>query len=305
MPRSQTAEQAFPENRRKRPSTRSGRIADCAAAGAAVDATIYGMPSARHSVSWRIHGERIVVLGWPRAILLQFAHPLIAAGVAEHSSFRMSRLAPLLRLHGTVHAMLGMTFGDERRAHEAVDRINRIHDRVSGTLRHAAGHFAAGTPYSAHDPDLLAWVQLTLLDTMPRAYELLVAPLTPDEKDSYCVEAQDGARPLGVPDDLVPRTYMAVVDLVRTRLADGSLTVTDTARALAREILTPRTPAPWPIQRIHWLITVGLLPVELREAYRLSWSAADGEALSRWSTRLRRMSRLTPPAVRRWRAARG
>ena len=162
-----------------------------------VDATIYGMPSARHSVSWRIHGERIVVLGWPRAILLQFAHPLIAAGVAEHSSFRMSRLAPLLRLHGTVHAMLGMTFGDERRAHEAVDRINRIHDRVSGTLRHAAGSFAAGTPYSAHDPDLLAWVQLTLLDTMPRAYELLVAPLTADEKDWSCVEAQDGARPLG------------------------------------------------------------------------------------------------------------
>ena len=192
---SQTAEHAVRANRR------------LAAAGAAELMRPYsGMPSARHSASWRINGERVVVLGWPRAILMQFAHPLIAAGVAEHSSFQMSRLAPLLRLHGTVHAMLGMTFGDERRAHEAADRINRIHDRVSGTLRHAAGPFAAGTPYSAHDPDLLAWVQLTLLDTMPRAYELLVAPLTADEKDCVLRRGAGWCETARVPDDLVPST---------------------------------------------------------------------------------------------------
>src|SRR4051812_17166756 len=40
------------------------------------------------TVSHRVNAERIVLLGWSRAILLQLAHPLVAAGVAEHSTFR-------------------------------------------------------------------------------------------------------------------------------------------------------------------------------------------------------------------------
>src|SRR5262245_2235817 len=38
------------------------------------------------TVTWRVNREIIVVAGWGRAILLQLAHPLIAAGVADHSS---------------------------------------------------------------------------------------------------------------------------------------------------------------------------------------------------------------------------
>ena len=39
-------------------------------------------------VAWKVHRERVLLLGWGRAILLQFAHPLVAAGVADHSAFR-------------------------------------------------------------------------------------------------------------------------------------------------------------------------------------------------------------------------
>jgi uncharacterized protein (DUF2236 family) len=255
------------------------------------------------SASWRINGERAVVLGWPCAILMQFAHPLIAAGVADHSSFRQSRLSPLVRLHGTIQAMLGLTFGDEPTAAAAADRINRIHDRVTGTLRKAAGPFPAGTPYSAHDPQLLAWVQLTLLDTMPRAYELLVRPLATADKDAYCLEARVGAVRLGLPGELIPATFDEVSRAVSARLMDGSLVVTEAARALARDILTPGTPAPWPLGRIHRLITAGLLPAGLRKAYGLSWSVRDERALARWSAGLRWASTRTPAALRRWRAA--
>jgi uncharacterized protein (DUF2236 family) len=256
------------------------------------------------SVSWLINGERAVVLGWPCAILMQFAHPLVAAGVAEHSSFQQRRFSPLVRLHGTIQAMLGLTFGDEPTAEAAADRINRIHDRVTGTLRHAAGRFPAGTRYSAHDPQLLAWVQLTLLDTMPRAYELIVGPLAQAEKDAYCVEARGAAARLGLPAELVPATFAEVTRTVSARLTDGSLVVTDTARALARDIITPSVPAPWPLGRMHRLITVGLLPSVLREAYDLSWSVREQAALRRWSAGLRWTSTHTPAPVRRWRAAR-
>jgi uncharacterized protein (DUF2236 family) len=268
-----------------------------------VGATIELMIDDRHNASWRINGERVVVLGWPCAILMQFAHPLIAAGVADHSSFQRGRLAPLARLHGTIRAMLAMTFGDDVGAHAAADRINRIHDRVNGSLRQQAGPYAAGTPYSAHDPDLLAWVQLTLLDTMPRAYELLVGSLGASAKDAYCLEARRGARLLGIPDHLVPIAHAEVSSAVAARVRDGSLAVTGTARALARDILVPGMPAPWPVPRLHRLVTVGLLPPELRAAYGLPWSPGDELSLARWSARLRWLSGNTPAIIRRWRAA--
>ena len=47
-------------------------------------------------VAQRLNAERLVLLGWTRAILLQLAHPLIAAGVYDHSSFRATPLAAAL-----------------------------------------------------------------------------------------------------------------------------------------------------------------------------------------------------------------
>ena len=68
------------------------------------------------SVSWKINREMVVVVGWGRAILLQFAHPLVAAGVSEHSQFRGGLLSSFRRLSSTVRAMLSLTFGSEEDA---------------------------------------------------------------------------------------------------------------------------------------------------------------------------------------------
>src|SRR5262245_28722546 len=94
------------------------------------------------SVFWRVQREWIVAAGWGRAILLQLAHPSVAAGVRDHSSFRGSPLASLRRLRSTVNAMLAITFGDEEEMIAATARIHTIHDRVRGQ------------GYSAHDPEL-------------------------------------------------------------------------------------------------------------------------------------------------------
>ena len=59
------------------------------------------------SVTWRVHREAAVLLGGGRALLLQVAHPLVAAGVAAHSRFRS---APLERLRRTLDLMLTLVF---------------------------------------------------------------------------------------------------------------------------------------------------------------------------------------------------
>ena len=86
------------------------------------------------SVTWKVNREVIVVAGWGRAILLQLAHPAIAAGVHDHSSFRGSLLSSFRRLHSTVGAMLSLTFGDTEQMITAAAGINTIHDRVRGRV---------------------------------------------------------------------------------------------------------------------------------------------------------------------------
>ena len=73
------------------------------------------------SATWKINAERVVVLGWPRAILMQFAHPLVAAAVADHSDFRGGQTAYLRRAHRTIGAMLALTYGTDDEARKAAN----------------------------------------------------------------------------------------------------------------------------------------------------------------------------------------
>jgi uncharacterized protein (DUF2236 family) len=263
------------------------------------------MPHGTHthttSITWRINRERLVLLGWGRAILMQFAHPLIAAGVADHSSFRAGRVERLLRLHGTVRAMLELTSGSDEQIRATTEHIRRIHDRVHGTLPEAAGPFPAGTPYSAHDPALLRWVHATLLDSVPLAYERFVGPLSREEIDRYCREGDDVARMLGIPDALLPRDIDDVHAFVADRLASGELVVTDTARAMAQDLLHPPFHLTyWPLTRAIRLAAVGLLDPGLRAQYGFTWTARDDRALDRWAGRIRRLHAITPNRLRYW-----
>lgn len=253
----------------------------------------------------RINGERVVVLGWGRAILLQLAHPLVAAGVDDHSTFRAGPLAPARRLHATITAMLDLTFGSPQEVARAAAGINRIHDRVHGVLRETTGHFPAATPYSAHDPNLLAWVQLTLLDSLPLAYETFVGPLSPEDKDRWCREARTNMHLLGLSPDRLPDSYAELQSALACRIESGEIAVGDTARRLAHDVLHPPLAwLAWPWAGLNRLATVGLLPSHIREQYGFRWTAADRRALTRWARVIRATWPRTPDALRRFRPAR-
>jgi len=257
------------------------------------------------SISWKINREVLVVAGWGSAILLQLAHPLVAAGVGEHSSFRGGLRAGFQRLRSTVGAMLSLTFGDDEEAISAAAGINAIHDRVSGGLRDPAGAFPAGETYSAHDPELLRWVHATLLASIPLTYELLVGPLTTEERDRYCVEAAVMEPLLDIPAGLLPRSTTDLDAYMRDILGSGRLAVTDGSRALARAALfPPRWWLFWPAFRPAQLITIGLLPAAVREAYGFEWTRRDARALARWAAALRLLRRLMPAFVREWSCSR-
>lgn len=252
-----------------------------------------------------VNAERVVILGWGRAILLQFAHPLVAAGVAEHSRFAANPGLALDRLHGTVSAMLAFTFGPQEAAVEAAWRIARVHDRVHGALAGPVGPYPAGMPYSAHDPALLTWVHATVVDSTLLAYERFVRPLTLGERDRYCAESQGMESWLGLEPGTLPGSWGELQGYLERMCRSGQIAVGETARWLARQLLWPALPA-WlqPAAGLWRLASIGLLPAELRAAYGLRWRARDELVLDGLTRLIRATLPWWPPALRFWPAAR-
>ena len=229
------------------------------------------------SVTWRVNREAVILLGGGRALLLQVAHPLVAAGVAAHSRFRQR---PLERLWRTLDLMLTLVFADAARAIGAVREIEHVHARVRGVLDAGVGPFARGTPYDASEPRLLFWVYATLVDTALVAYERFVGPLTAGERAAYYEESKMGARLFGIPEPLIPPTLVRFEEYMDGMIHGEVLAVGATARDIAASILRPPVPlALTPAFRAGGFFAVGLLPPALRERFGFAWSAGQERAL--------------------------
>ncbi len=159
--------------------------------------------------------------------------------------------------------MLALTFGSDAERERALDGIRQIHRRVHGQLTTATRRLAAGTPYSAEDPDLVLWVHATLLESVPMAYERFVGPLTIAERDTYCAEAAPIAVALMARSDEVPRTWAEARAYLDRMYGSGTLEVTEQARALARAVLSPPAATAWIAGPATWtnrIVTLGMLP---------------------------------------------
>jgi uncharacterized protein (DUF2236 family) len=252
-----------------------------------------------------VNAERLIVLGWTRAILLQFAHPLVAAGVHDHSGFRTSPLAAVRRLRHTVGAMLALTFGSDSDRERTIATIRGIHRRVNGTLASAAGPFSVGTRYSAEDPALLLWVHLTLIESIVMTYELLVRPLTEQERDAYCDASAWVPTSLGAPEADVPRTWRAVCAGIERAGASGEIVVSAEARALARALVRPRgASVTGPMMWCNEVLALGLLPTGIRQQYGFRWSRYHSRVYNIIVGGIRLIRRLVPDRVALWRDAR-
>ena len=252
-------------------------------------------------VTHRIHREVAVLAGWGRAILLQLASPRIAWAIREHSGFRAEKWGRLSRLSRTLNSMLIMTFGDEEAARRAAGRIDALHGRIHGVVGESAGSRWAGASYSARDPELMRWVHATLVDSFVVAYERYVGPLSPEEKDRYCAETAALELLFHLPPGLLPRSHEELGRYMDDVLASDVIAVTETARMLARRLLSaePRWIG-WPVSSVLELVGVGLLPPVVRDAYGFAWSGRRQLALE-WSSRaVRAVLPLVPSRIRYW-----
>ena len=256
-----------------------------------------GLFGPRSSI-WRIGRERVLLLGGPAALLLQVAHPLVAAGVAAHSDF-LHR--PYERLRATLDATLTITFGDTRQAEAAAARVAATHTRVRGTLGTAVGPFSAGTTYDAADPELALWVHATLVETALDTYHRFVRPLSMGERERYFEDARPFAALFGADDDVMPPSYEAFRGYVESVQRGSHLAVGAEAKTLGRHILNPPVPgALAPATGLFKLVAASMLPARLREGFGLHWSTRDRAVLGAVSRSIRVSLAAMPGFLRYW-----
>ncbi len=242
-------------------------------------------------------------LGGGTAVLLQLAHPLVAAGVAEHSAYDADLWR---RLVGTLRALYLVTFGSKAEAERAGAVVQAVHARVHGETRTALGPFPSATRYSADDPELMVWVHGTLVYASLSAYQRFERRLSAAEQESYYRDMATVARIFGTPAGVIPPTLNEFRDYFAAQIAGSEITVTEPAQEIARLILRARLPAPMRLLGpAHRLATAALLPSRLRHEYGLRWTPFHGPLLvaagqsvrvGSWPI-LRVAGRLRPPAA--------
>ena len=206
------------------------------------------------SVTWRVHGEPLTMVGGLRALLLQALHPEAMRLLYSRSSFQDD---PWDRLRRTAIYLATVSFGTTAEVDAAAAHVRAVHRSLG-----------------ISDPGLLAWVHACEVDSFLAAAQHVGVRLAPGDADRYVVEQVRAARLAGVPDDLAPRTTAELAgyfDAMRP-----ALRLTPEAREAARYVLAPRLPVPgrWALPaRIGWTtlcsLAVGLLPDWARRMYRL------------------------------------
>jgi uncharacterized protein (DUF2236 family) len=220
------------------------------------------------SMMWKINREAVLLGAGPAALLLQIAHPLVAEGVAQHSTFEQD---PFARLRGTLITTMDLVFGDGRRAEAAVHRLNSVHASVRGP------------GYRALDPALLLWVQVTLIKTSVEAYSRWVGPLAESDKDQFWQEARFVGTRLGIPLSFSPADWPSLLDYWDRMLSpDGPIHATATAVRLSPLILRPPLPLlPGPLVDLLGMPGTAFVPARLRHEFGIHWTARD-EAVSNY-----------------------
>jgi uncharacterized protein (DUF2236 family) len=240
------------------------------------------------SVTWRVMAEPVLMLGAGRALLMQAAHPLVAEGAIEHSTYRTD---PYGRFERTVEWVTVVCFGTTAEARRACRQVNRLHSTVEGRLKrsHATATVRGGSAYSGRDAELLRWVLATFVDTMLVAHDAFVGTLVEADRDRFVREWHAVAALMGMPTTTLWQTRAQLSEYVAAQLdaGVGAAIPGDGSRLVAETVLNP--PATSAAMRPGWAVvtftTVGLLPASTRRAYGIRWTpahAAAHRAISLW-----------------------
>ncbi len=196
-----------------------------------------------------VHADVIgMMVGGIRGLFLQMLHPHALQGVLDFSNFRTDLHG---RLSRTAHFITDTTFAHRDVAMASIERVNRIHKSVNGTL-------PDGSRYSATDPRTLAWVHVAESTSFLAGYMRVSRPDMPgQEQDEYFRQFALVARALGA--DPVPLDRREAEAIFRELRQD--LKTSAEAREVAEFVVNVKPEgAPPALQKAIVAESIALLP---------------------------------------------
>jgi uncharacterized protein (DUF2236 family) len=245
-------------------------------------------------MTWRIDREAVIFLGAGRALLLQLAHPWIAAAVAEHSR---TFADPIGRFHRTFDVVFAMVFGSLDKALAAARRLHQRHATIVGRLPEAVGPFALGSPYRANEVAALRWVHATLVDSALVAHDLILPALSVEERERYWAENRLFGALFGLTSADLPPDWASFVAYTTAVTGSDTLSVSAAAREVAAQIFAGGR---WWLRppRRYQVLSAQMLPDRLRVGFGFSFDEQERRAADRAVAWIRRAYPKLPTRLR-------
>ena len=192
-------------------------------------------PSRSGSLLWELVGDWRLMMVMPGSMVMQVAHPMVGAGVGEHSVFRTD---PWGRLLHSWRSTLTLVYGGEAALAEG-RRLQEVHRAIRGVDDR-------GRRYWALHPRAYAWVHLILFERLVTMSRLFEPPLSDPQRRRLYAEMLDLGQVLQIRPAALPPTeadYWSYLD----RTTDEVLENHPTVHAFLEVLRESRIPPPrWP-----------------------------------------------------------
>lgn len=227
------------------------------------------------------------------AVLMQLAHSFVASGL-KHHSYAHSQTDLFKRLLRTLHHVEGIVFGTTAELESSSRHVRWLHGKVVGVVEAenmVVSHNTTAMPttnpnndseplssasaqttpedYAANDLTALQWVQGTVIETGPLAYELFVKPLTNAQLEEHYQYSRQLSPVWGIDSREMPPTWDTFLDWYIGIFRSPALRVTPPAVEMFQMML----PVHW--RRVH---ETTVLPRTLRQQFLQLSSNHDNSA---------------------------
>ena len=253
----------------------------------------------RDAMIRRVIGERIVGLTYgARGAFVGALHPPSMEGTSQSTA---ARGRPFQRLGHTAKAFNTLVFGTVEEAEAVIVMVARMHAKVSGTLEVDGGPaYPRGTSYAADDPEASFWTLAVLADSAEALYARFVRPLRPAEQERYWQDMRRFGEAFGMPPSTSPRSYGEYRERYDGMFTGGRLHLTPMGYTSGMRVALkgPLHPLLTGVSDVMYLLMVGTVREEVREAYGVEWTRQHELAL-RALTRAYKLARpLVPVPLR-------
>lgn len=185
------------------------------------------------SVTWRVMGEPVLIVGGIRALMLQALHPPSMWGTAQNSEL-MDPEAAWARLGRTVEFVRVRTYGTTDEVERVGRRVRRLHSKLSGV------DLRTGESFPVDAPENLLWVHMGEVDSYLDIARRSGVPLGKADADRFVDEQRLSAAVVGLDPADVPASVAEMRDYYRMMRPD--LFACQEARAGFRRLFNPSVP---------------------------------------------------------------